>query len=139
MGKRIIARARGHGGPRYRVPSHRYAGKVSYSFSGNAKVVDIIHDPARDKPLAKLKTERGEKLVIAAEGIKVGDNISVKSGSPNTGNILPISLIPKGSMIFAIETFPGSGPRVCNSSYATIISHEPDRVIIQLPSKAFKN
>lgn len=139
MGKRIIQRARGHGGPRYRAPSHRYAGYVSYSFSGSAQVVDIIHDPARDNPLAKLKTEAGEKLVIAAEGIKVGDRIDIKSGSPNRGNILPISSIPKGSYIFGIETFPSSGPRLCNSSFATVISHEPNRVIIQLPSKAFKN
>ena len=32
MGKRIIARARGKGGPRYRVPSHKYKGKVEYNF-----------------------------------------------------------------------------------------------------------
>jgi len=49
MGKRIIARARGKG-PRYRVLSHKYVGKVEYildrAFS-TGLVVDIIHDPGR--------------------------------------------------------------------------------------------
>jgi hypothetical protein len=33
MGKRIIPKARGKGGPRYRVPSHRYAGKIECNLS----------------------------------------------------------------------------------------------------------
>ncbi|MCD6402870.1 MAG: 50S ribosomal protein L2, partial [Candidatus Aenigmarchaeota archaeon] len=54
MGKRIIARARGKGGPRYRAPSHRYRGKFTYiGVSGITGVVkDILHDPGRSAPVA---------------------------------------------------------------------------------------
>ena len=41
MGKRIIQRARGKGGPPYKSPSHRFLGKVSYSFT-KAEVIDIM-------------------------------------------------------------------------------------------------
>ena len=39
MGKRIISRARGHGGPRYLSPGHRFVSEVSYGFE-NAVVVE---------------------------------------------------------------------------------------------------
>ncbi len=138
MGKRIIQRARGKGGPRYRAPSHRYAGKVEYNFI-KAKVIDIVHDPGRDAPLAKLKVDGEEKFIIAAEGLKVGDVINIK-GEARVGNVLPLHKIPKGTSIFAIETRPGSGPKLCCSpgTKAVVISHDPEKVIIQLPSKEFK-
>jgi large subunit ribosomal protein L2 len=139
MGKRIISRARGKGGPRYRSPGHRFAGKPSYSFRGDATIIDIIHDPARVVPLAKLQTENGEKLVLAANGIKVGDKLSVKIGEANNGNILPLSAIPKGSYVFGIESQPDSGPKFCNTSYAIVVSHDPNKVILQMPSKKFKD
>ncbi len=141
MGKRIIQRARGAGGPRYRAPSHRYAGKISYPSAGTVTVVDIIHDAGRDAPIAVLKLSNGlHKLVIAAEGTKVGDAIEVGKGNANAGNVLPVASIPKGAYLFAIENIPGYGPQLCNGagSHAVLISQDPDKVIIQLPSRAFK-
>jgi len=139
MGKRIIQRARGKGGPPYRSPSHRFPGKISYKFK-KAKVIDIIHDPCRDAPLAKLKTDGEKRLIIAAEGLKVGDTLDVE-GKAKMGNVLPLYKIPKGSFIFAIETYPGSGPKLCCSAgtKAFITSNEPDKVLVQMPSKQFKS
>jgi large subunit ribosomal protein L2 len=140
MGKRIISRARGAGGPRYRVPSHRYKGKPSYDFRGLAKVIDIIHDPARDSPLAVVLTkERLKKFIIPAEGLKVGDEISIGEGSTNTGNILPLSSAPKGAFVFAIEKNPGSGPKFCNGTKAIVTGQEENKVILQMPSLKFKD
>jgi len=138
MGKRIIQRARGKGGPRYRAPSHRYKGKIKYGFE-KAKVIDIIHDPGRDAPLAKLKVNEKEIFIIAAEGLKVGDFINI-NGEAKIGNVLSLSKIPKGSYIFAIENYPGSGPKLCCSpgTSSLIISQEADKVIVQMPSKEFK-
>jgi len=138
MGKRIISRARGKGGPRYRSPGHRFVGKIKYGFK-KAEVVDIVHDPCRDSPLAKIKTDRGENYIIAAEGLKVGDVLDMESDA-RIGNILPLNKIPKGISIFAIENYPGSGPKLCCSSgtRAMIISHEANKVIVQMPSKEFK-
>jgi large subunit ribosomal protein L2 len=139
MGKRIISRARGHGGPRYLSPGHRFVSEVSYGFE-KAVVVDIVHDPARDEPLAKLRTNAKERYIIAAEGMKVGDVID-KQGEPKNGNVLPLNKIPKGATVFALENYPGSGPKLCCSagSRATVIASDPNRIIVQMPSKMLKN
>lgn len=138
MGKRIISRARGHGGPRYRSPGHRFVSDLSYVFD-KAMVKDIVHDPARDSPLAELNANGKERYIIAAEGIKVGDFVD-KEGDAKTGNVLPLHKIPKGLTVFAIENYPGSGPKLCCSAgtRAIVISHDPKKVIIQMPSKQFK-
>ncbi len=142
MGKRIISRARGAGGPRYRAPSHRFKGKPSYSFRGLAKVIDIIHDPGRGAPIAKVLTENNlEKIIIPAEGIKVGDKIFVGEGQANKGNILPLSSVPKGAFVFAVENHPGSGPKLCKAAgtKAIVVGQEADKVILQMPSMKFKD
>jgi large subunit ribosomal protein L2 len=139
MGKRIIQRARGKGGPPYRSPGHRFPGKISYNFQ-KAEVIDIIHDPCRDAPLAKLMTEKkGERLIVAAEGLKVGDTLD-KNGEAKPGNIMPLANIPKGSFVFGMETRPGSGPKLCLSpgTKAFIVSNDADKVVLQMPSKQFK-
>jgi len=139
MGKRIIQRARGKGGPPYKSPGHRFAGKIAYPQEGSAQVIDIINDPARSSPLARLKLPSGrEVLVIAAEGIRVGENFTF--GTPRNGNIMRMKNVPKGAYAFALETFPGSGPKLCCASgtRATVVTQEPNKVILQMPSKVFK-
>lgn len=138
MGKRIIQRARGKGGPSYRSPSHRYPGKIRYNFE-KAEVVDIIHDASRDAPLAKLKIGDESGLIIAAEGLTVGESLDM-NGDVRLGNVMAISKVPKGTTVFAIETRPGSGPKLCCSpgTKALVIAHETNRVILQMPSKDFK-
>ena len=126
MGKRIIPRARGKGGPRYRVPSHRYAGKVEYNLDKSIStglIVDIIHDPGRNAPVAVVEfPNKSRRLHIAPEGLKAGDVINYWSGF-NLGSVLPLSEVPDGTKIFGIETFPGSGPKICRSSgsFATVM------------------
>jgi len=139
MGKRIISRARGKGGPPYKSPGHRFAGTLSYRFA-NGEIADIIHDAARDAPLAKLKTERGEMLIIAPDGAKVGDKVKVSDATVLENNILSLSQVPKGKTVFAIENYPGSGPMLCCSPGTTgiLISSDDKKVIVQMPSKEFK-
>jgi large subunit ribosomal protein L2 len=140
MGKRIIPQARGRGGPRYRAPSHRYLCKVEYLPFGTftAKVVDILHDPGRSSPVILVRTEEGKEIFhIAPEGISAGD-IIYYGGEAKTGNILELSKIPVGTKIFAIESYPSSGPKFCRSSgtFATVIGSMGDKVIIQFPHGA---
>ena len=139
MGKRIVSRARGHGGPRYRSPGHRFVSEIKYGFS-SGKVVDIVHDPARDAPLAKIASGDKEFYIIAAEGIKVGDMINT-CGEAKNGNILQLSKIPKGYSVFAMENYPGSGPKLCCSpgTKGLIVAVEPGNVTVQMPSKKFKS
>jgi large subunit ribosomal protein L2 len=143
MGKRIIARARGKGGPRYRAPSHRYAGRVEYNVSRDNSfglIVDIIHDPGRNAPVAVVEfPDKSKKLHIASEGIKVGDVISYWSGFEK-GSVVPLSGLSEDTKVFCIETYPGSGPKICRSSgsFATVMGKTKDRVKIMFSSGKIK-
>jgi len=141
MGKRVISRARGKGGPSYKSPSHRFVSKPSYAFDGSAKIVDIVHDPARSTPLAKVMTSDNKTVyILAAEGIKVGDDI-IKGNVLTPGNILQLKDMPKGAHVYGIEVTPGSGPKLCRSagSTAIIVNQEPNKTIINLPSRGLKD
>ena len=105
MGKRIISQRRGKGTPTYRVPK---SGKKYKPLYVNKKGVvnDILHDRGRDAPIIQVKYEDGSSnYMIAPRGIGVGDQIN------NMG--VSLSDIPEGSQIFAIETYPNSGPKLC--------------------------
>lgn len=136
MGKRIIPRARGHGGPRYRAPSHRYLGRVEYVASGKGHVVDIVHDPGRNAPVAVIKLQDGKKILhIASEGLQTGDVVSF-DGEAAVGSVLPLSKISEGTKVYGIENRPGSGPKMCRSSgsFAFIVGKTENSVKVQFPS-----
>lgn len=139
MGKRIIQQARGKGGPRYRAPSHRYLGRVEYKPLGlrvDGKVVNILHDPGRNVPVAIVRFEDGTELLhIASEGLKVGDIISYE-GEAREGSVVKLADAPIGAKVFGIENVPGSGPKFCRSSgaFGTVVGKSAKSVSIQLPS-----
>jgi large subunit ribosomal protein L2 len=134
MGKRIIARARGKGGPRYVAPSHRYLGKVEYLPFNNAvgKVVDIVDDVGRSAAVAIVKFDGKEILHIAPEGLSVGQTIKY-NGEINVGNVVELDKIPVGTKICAIENYPFSGPKFCRAagSYAVVVGKTENKVRIQ--------
>uniref|UniRef100_UPI00336AED03 mkaL2_v1 n=1 Tax=synthetic construct TaxID=32630 RepID=UPI00336AED03 len=44
-----------------------------------ARVVELLHDPARNAPVARVRFEDGEeRLILVPEGVKVGDVVEVK-------------------------------------------------------------
>jgi len=138
MGKRIIPRARGKGGPRYVTPSHRFIGRVEYfpSQTATGRVVGLKKDSGHSAPVAIVKFEDGRKMIhIASEGIQVGDFINY-GNNPVQGNVVPLQSIPEGTKIFCIETYPNSGPKLCRSSgsFALILGKLADKVKIQFPS-----
>ncbi len=141
MGKRIIARARGKGGPRYISPGHRFQGKVEYPVFKD-KVVgvvnDIVHDSGRTAPLASVNVGGRNIFVVAAEGVSVGDNIVF--GATGNGNIAPLKDIEEGTTIFGIENRPGSGPKLCRTSgtFATVMSKTEEKVYVKMPSGKFR-
>lgn len=141
MGKRIITRARGKGGPRYRAPSHRYRGKVTYfPTSGIVGIVkDILHDPGRSAPVMIVKAGKEEILQIAPEGIEVGQKIKY-NGEIAVGNVVELGKIPIGTKVFGLETTPGSGPKLCRSSgvFAQVIGRSGKKIVVQLSSGVIK-
>ncbi|WP_461863775.1 50S ribosomal protein L2 [Thermococcus sp.] len=148
MGKSLIQQRRGKGTTTFRVPSHRYRGRVKYVPLNMTKektivgrVVEILHDPGRTAPVARVKFEGFEKLIIAPEGILVGEEIAIGPNAPiKIGNTLPLAMIPEGSYVYDIEAAPGDGGKFVRAggAYALVVSREKDKVIVQLPSGELK-
>jgi large subunit ribosomal protein L2 len=98
--------------------------------------VDIIHDRGRNAPLAVVEySDKTKKMHIAGKGMKVGDIISYNSGL-ELGSIMQVGKIPEGTRIYSLETFPGSGPKLCRSagSYATVSTKVKDKIRVKFTS-----
>ncbi len=146
MGKRLIQQRRGRTKGRYNVPSHKFHGDISYHHSSirqTGLVEDIVHDPGRTAPLAKVRLEDNTIIhLLAAEGTKIGDTISFSKDKEDVkvGNVVTIGMIEEGFPVYNVELKPGDGGKLVRTggSMATIVSHGTDTTVIRLPSGRFK-
>ncbi len=147
MGKRIISQNRGRGSPTYRAPSHRFKANLEHlKFDGDeairGKVVSIIHDTARNAPIAMVKLNDGNThTLLAPEGVHIDEEISYGGTSAiKPGNTLKISMMPEGVPICNVEARPNDGGRFARASgvYATIVTHDETKTVIKLPSGKVK-
>ncbi|MDH7517362.1 MAG: 50S ribosomal protein L2 [Candidatus Thermoplasmatota archaeon] len=146
MGKRLIQQRRGRVRGRYNAPSHRFRGDVKYIQDRGVHegfIEDIMHDPGRSAPVASVKLNNSRKiLTIATEGMKIGDKIKITDSKDEAaiGNVLPLSKIPDGYMVYNVELSPGDGGKLARAggNSATIVSHELGKTTILLPSGKFK-
>ncbi len=131
---KITARHRGGGHKRRRRVVDFRRNK-----DGVAAVVNSIqYDPNRSARIALLFYVDGEKrYIVAPNGLKEGDRVVSGSGSPpSVGNCLPLSEIPLGTEIHAVELQPGRGGVLCRSAgtKATLAARDADWAQINLPS-----
>ena len=147
MGRRIQGQRRGRGGPTFRAPSHRYKAELSHRKVEDGDViagtvVDIEHDPARSAPIAAVEFEDGDqRLVLAPEGIGVGDELQVGvSAEIAPGNTLPLAEIPEGVPVCNVESNQGDGGKFARASgvNAQLISHDRNVAVVKLPSGEVK-
>ena len=145
MGKRLIQQRRGRNKTKFNVPSHRYKGDINYLYDykdlKQGTVTDIVHDSGRSAPLAEIRfNNKSKTLIIAPEGIKVGDKINFNKKEVKVGNIQNVGDIPEGAPVFNIELSPGDGGKLVRSggSNATVVSHYKTKTVIQLPSGSFQ-
>jgi len=146
MGKKLRLQRRGKGGPVYRAKSFRRLGEVTLppasKESVETVVVDILHDPGRGAPVARVRYANGEeRLVLAPEGIKIGDKLTCGISAPVVlGNTLFLAEVPEGTSIHNIESQPGDGGRFVRASgaCATLVAHELGRATVQMPSGELK-
>nr|ADD38439.1 60S ribosomal protein L8 [Lepeophtheirus salmonis] len=142
-----IFKARTHhrkGAPKFRPID--YAERRGYM---RGVVKDIIHDPGRGAPLAKVEFrdryqyKKNKNLMIAVEGMYTGMMIhaGVKSHL-EIGNIMPIGNMPEGTYICNVEEKTGDRGKIARASgnYATIVAHNPDtkKTRVKLPSGSKK-
>ncbi len=103
-----------------------------------AKVAAIEYDPNRTARLALLHYADGEKrYIVSPVGLKVGDTVlSGPAAEIRSGNSLPISNIPVGTMIHNIEMKPGKGGQLVRSAggSAQLLAKEGDFAQIRMPS-----
>ena len=103
-----------------------------------ATVLTIEYDPNRSARIALVQYEDGEKrYIIAPAGLKVGQKIESGSGvAPEVGNSLPLSEIPVGTMVHAIELRPGQGAAMARSAgtFAQLAAREGNHAVLRLPS-----
>lgn len=141
MGKRLIQQRRGRGTTTYRAHSFKYKGRAKHKKLSEATgvVVDLINCPGHSAPLAEIIYDDGDRvLMIAPEGIKVGDTIVTgKSSEIKPGNTAALKNIPEGTLIYNIESNPGDGGKFVRSSgaFARILSHIANKTVVLFPSK----
>ena len=103
-----------------------------------AKVAAIEYDPNRSANIALLHYVDGEKrYILSPLGLKVGDTVVA---SPNAeiqpGNAMPLSRIPLGTQVHAIEMKPGKGAQLVRSAgtSAQLMAREGNKATLRLPS-----
>jgi len=103
-----------------------------------ALVAAIEYDPNRTARLALLHYTDGEKrYIISPLDLNVGDKvISGPDGEIRSGNCLPISNIPVGTLIHNIEVKAGKGGQLVRSAggAAQLLAKEGDFAQIRMPS-----
>lgn len=112
-------------------------------------VKEIIHDPGRGAPLARVSFRDpyrygiDKHLMVAVEGLYTGQFIYCgKKAQLTPGNVLPIGRMPEGVIISSLEEKTGDRGKLAKTSgtYATIIGHSDDgkKTRVRLPSGARK-
>jgi large subunit ribosomal protein L2 len=127
---------------RHRGGGHRQAiRKVDFKrekFGIPAKVAAIEYDPNRTARLALLHYADGEKrYIVAPLDLKVGDSIMAgPTAEIRTGNSLPISNIPVGTLIHNVELQEGRGGQLVRSAggAAQLLAKEGDFAQVRMPS-----
>jgi large subunit ribosomal protein L2 len=141
MGKRLITQRRGRGGSQYLSPSHRHVDDVRLpAFNeGEGVISDLIHAPGRTSPLSEVMFDGKKDYLLAAEGVKVGQKITVGGGEIKPGNVMMLSKIPEGTPIHNIEGVPGDGGKYAKTAgtSASVVSRG-EKVVILMPSGVLK-
>ena len=131
---RITVRHKGGGNRRkYRVVDFK-----RYKDDIPAKVLGIEYDPNRTANIALICYADGVKsYILAPQGLKVGDTVmNGPSAEVHTGNCLPLSLIPVGSMVHNVELYPHHGGQMVRSAgnSAQLMAKEGKYATLRLPS-----
>jgi large subunit ribosomal protein L2 len=130
---RITVRHRGGGVKRhYRLVNHRLAPGLTVT------VEEIEYDPNRSARIARVKDQHGlYHYILADTQMTKGKVIVSGEDAPiESSNRMPLSKIPVGSQIYAIEIQPGKGAQMVRSAgtKAQLMAKEGDYAQVRLPS-----
>jgi len=123
-----------------------YGERVGYM---KGLVKDIIHDPGRGAPLAKVvfrdpaRYKLRKELMVAVEGLYAGQFIYCgKTAQLAVGNVLPVGKMPEGTVCCHLEAKFGDRGTIARTSGTSciIVGHSEDgkKTMIKMPSGARK-
>ena len=135
---RITCRHKGGGVKRtYRIIDFK---REKFGVPGTVKTIE--YDPNRNVRISLVFYADGEKrYILTPEGLNVGDVIVSGPEAPvQTGNALPLELIPLGTIVHNIELTPGRGGVMVRSAgnAAQVMAKEGNYVTIKLPSSEMR-
>lgn len=135
---RITCRHKGGGSKR----AYRMIDFKREKFGIPATVKTIEYDPNRNVRISLVFYADGEKrYILTPEGLNVGDVIvSGPEAHIQTGNALPLELIPLGTIIHNIELTAGRGGILVRSAgnSAQLMAKEGNYVTVKLPSSEMR-
>ena len=131
---RITVRFRGGGHrKRYRIIDFK---RNNIDVPG--KVVAIEYDPNRSARIALIQYIDGDKrYILSPEGLRQGASVlSSDTADIQPGNSLPLSRMPLGTVVHAIEMKPGKGAQMARSAgtSAQLMAREAGYALLRLPS-----
>jgi len=131
---KITVRHKGGGNRRkYRIVDFK-----RYKDDIPAKVIGIEYDPNRTANIALICYADGVKsYILAPEGLKPGMKVmNGPKAEATVGNCLPLSQIPLGLFVHAVELVPGRGASVARSAgnSCQVMARDGSRVTLKLPS-----
>jgi len=130
---RITVRHRGGGVKRhYRLVNHKLAAGLTVT------VEEIEYDPNRSARIARVKDQHGlYHYILADTSMTKGKVISSGEDAPiESSNRMPLSKIPVGTQIYAIEINPGKGAQMVRAAgtKAQLMAKEGDYAQVRMPS-----
>lgn len=131
---RITCRHKGGGHKQaYRLIDFK---RDKFGVPGTVKTIE--YDPNRNVRISLVFYADGEKrYILTPQDLKVGDVIlSGPNAEIQTGNAVPLELIPLGTMIHNIEMIPGRGAKMVRAAggAAQLMAKEGNYVTIKMPS-----
>ncbi|MCD7878625.1 MAG: 50S ribosomal protein L2 [Candidatus Gastranaerophilales bacterium] len=135
---RITCRHKGGGHKQaYRVIDFK---REKFGIPGVVKTVE--YDPNRNVRISLVVYADGEKrYILTPHDLKVGDTIvSGPEADIQTGNALPLELIPLGTTVHNVELIPGRGAKMVRTagSSAQLMAKDGNYVTLKMPSSEMR-
>ena len=135
---RITCRHKGGGHKQaYRVIDYKRE-----KFGIPATVQTVEYDPNRNVRISLVVYADGEKrYILTPHELKVGDVIvSGPTAEIQTGNALPLELIPLGTVVHNVELIPGRGAKLVRTAggSAQLMAKEGNYVTLKMPSSEMR-
>ena len=108
-----------------------------------AKVATIEYDPNRSARIALLHYADGAKAYILCPlGLKVGDTVlsGTKGVDIKPGNAMPLSEIPVGTLVHAVEFQPGKGAAMARAAGTSVqlMGKDNGYAVLRMPSSELR-